>query len=356
MEQLGQFVSSSQNISINFNLAENTSDILHKIEIKPEFFQKNSNTEEIIVQKIHSENGIPYILVNTNLCERPIKLYIDTGAAVSIIANNVIENDTIKENEALNLFGINDTETPFVTQGIVHSTFSMGNTFLKTKLHIVDRKFVGPGDGFLGFDFLAPYKVNIDLNEMFITINLKELMIANENDNQSEIDKLNTKPQKENLNDEIEENFMNILAQFYYFEPESNENVKKNSRNQISSRTFSENVSDQNKTFDKIDQKESQEFTLNTCHLNNSHIQPLPISNIINMEQYQSSLVCNEFSQESNENCDDLECKSLPSPSSTSIKKYNFNTNFEFQAPFFNKIVKNCDLNTTNIHHFKDYG
>lgn len=373
MEQLGQMVSSDSSFSMNFISAENISDISHKIINKPEISQKNSIIDDIIKQKIFAENGMPYILLKTNLCERPIKLYIDTGAAISIVADDVIKNEIIKENDIINLFGLDGKEVSIKTQGIVHNIFTMGNSLLKTKLHIVDRKYVGPGDGYLGIDFLAPYKVIIDLNEMFITINFKKLMITNQNEN----DELNNEPKKGHSNAEIEENFLNILAQSYEFQPR---NIKNLQKKQNLRKLYAKNISKNTNTLTQKEFENDKNFKINTCqetrssknskkgdtinklnvknyyaknNSNNSHIQSLPNNKVLDMEQYRNSLVYGKIPE--NASCKEQKCESLPYSPSTLVKKQYYETAQEFETPQFNEIYGNSDLNT-NVHYFKDYG
>lgn len=367
MEQLGQIVSSDSNFFTNFGSTENISDVSHKMINQAEISQENSAINNIIKQKIFAENGAPYILLNTDLCERPIKLYIDTGVSVSIIADDVIRNDIIKKNEILNIFGIADEEASIKTQGIVHNIFSMGNTLLKTKLHVVDRKYVGPGDGYLGFDFLAPYRVNIDLNEMFVTINLKNSMITNQNEN----DELNSKTQKEHSNEEIEKNFLNFLAQTYEFEPK---NIKCLQEKRILRKFCANNNSKNANTFSQKECEKlnlSQEtsspkalkkggiinkFSCKNCYAknnsNNSHIQSLPNSKILDMEQYRNSLSHSKIPE--NASCKEQTYESLPCSPST--EKQDFGTISQFGTPQFNKIDKNSASNTSNVQYFKDYG
>lgn len=359
MEQLGQDVSSNSNISINFRLGENITDISQKIKNEPEISQINSNTKEIIEQKMFAENGMPYILLETNLCARPIKLFIDTGATVSIIANDVVKNEVIKENYILNLFGIAGKEDSVNTQGMLHGIFSMDNTSLKTKLHLIDRKYVGPGDGYLGFDFLAPYKVNIDLNKMILTINLKKLIKLNQNEN----DKLIIVATNGHLNEEIEENFLNILAQHYVFEPKRQKCLKKNHKNEKSLKKSKGKDPIEDKVFNKLDQKECQNnkfFKINVCQINCStspkvdtiaqnrsnldNNKSFSSNGILDSEMYQTSLACGKIPQQKIENC----------VVSTLEKKYY--PKIKIKKPRFSEINKNSDLNTSYVHYFKDYG
>lgn len=336
MEYLGQTVSSNLNDFINFRSAENNTDISHKINYKPVILQKNSIEEEIIEQKIFSEGGMPFILLTTNLCERPIKLFIHTGAAVSIIANDVIKNENIIVNHyTLNLIAINGNYDSITTQGMVNSKFSISNTILKTKLHIVDRKYAGPGDGYLGFDFLAPYKVNIDLNKMFLIINSKKIMKSNQNGN----NKLNNGPEKGQLNEEIDRNFLNILSQSYDFEPEKPKKLMKNSESKKILEKFDENDPIKDEIIYEFNQKERQKIIkdkLNTC----------PVITV----QYQNSLDRNYIPQEKNESYIHSEY-TLPSTPSTLMNKQ-----YKFETPQVIKIGENLESNTSSVNYFKDYG
>lgn len=366
MEQLGHTVSSNSNISINFRSAENDLNISQKIEIKPEISYRNSITKEIIEQKIFSKNEMPYILLKTNLCDRPIKLSIDTGAAVSIIASDLVRNEMIEENYKLNLFDIADKEICTTTQGMVYCIFSMNNANLKTKLHIVDRKYAGPGDGYLGFDFLASYKVNIDLNKMNLTINLKKFMKLNHDQN----DILNNEPKNGQLNEEIEENFLNILAQYYDFVPEVQNKLKKNHRNKMILKKFSKNKPVEYNFFNEFDQKECQKnklFKINTCqekcptsstkkqdtvenyyvksNSNNSHNVSLSNCKIIDSETYQASLARGKIPQKKIANC-----------GVSTLMKRNCSKKRNGITPQVYENYKNLDSNTISVNYFKDYG
>lgn len=175
MGQLGHFAPSISNISINFRTGDNKEEVLQKLYINPQILQNNFENNETIKHEIFYERGAPFIKLQTNLCEMPIKLLIDTGAAVSIVADDVINTNIQKTNYFLTLFGIVGSDVSVTTKGIINGIFRMNGTHLGTTRHLVDRKHAGSGDGYLGFDFLAPYRFNIDLNRMCLIIDLSKI-------------------------------------------------------------------------------------------------------------------------------------------------------------------------------------
>lgn len=222
MASLGLASPSITNLRINFRTAQNEPNILQKLYNKPSILKISSNT--IVEHKFFFEKGAPFILLNTNLCERPLKMLIDTGAAVSIVASDAIKQDIHKTNYFFSLFGIAGKDVSVTTEGMVHGIFDFNDTFLGSTLHLVDRKYTSTGDGYLGFDFLAPYKVMIDLNKMCLRINLNELI---ENNSGGKVENIEEKILKEENHDD----FLSILAKNYDFElaqtnPSSNKKEK----------------------------------------------------------------------------------------------------------------------------------
>lgn len=212
MESLGLANPSALNISINFRTSENEPQILQHICTKPKIMNEGGNT--IIEQPFFLDKGAPFMLLCTNLCDRPLKMLIDTGAAVSIVAGDLIKNSIQKNDYFFNLFGIAGKDVSVTTEGMIYGIFNFGNTYLGATLHIVDRKYTGSGDGYLGFDFLAPYRVTMDLNKMCLRINLNNLFKNNEGIEQ----KSDESVKDDELNKEIEPTFLRILAENYEFE------------------------------------------------------------------------------------------------------------------------------------------
>lgn len=177
MEQEGLLAPSAiDNITINFRTTENdekTLNLLRSFNIHPQ----NENHKSIeIKHKIFSENGAPFIYLCTNLSDRPLKLLCDTGAAISILASDIVLDKVKRVDCVINLYGIAGRDVSVKTQGMVVGLFRMSKQLITTNLHLVDRKFAGPADGYLGFSFFQNYNIIIDMNEMCVKFNLDNLV------------------------------------------------------------------------------------------------------------------------------------------------------------------------------------
>lgn len=125
MESLGLATPSILKISINFRTHKNEPQMLKKICVRPQILQNDFNTDKILEHDFFFEKEAPFILLSTNLCERPLKLLIDTGAAVSIIVNDIIKEETHKINYHFSLFGIAGKDMSVTTEGMVHGIFNL---------------------------------------------------------------------------------------------------------------------------------------------------------------------------------------------------------------------------------------
>lgn len=196
------------NLSINFRICDNDEKTLNELQNLSKNMMTIAQHNEILEHKIYYENDAPFILLNTNLCERPIKLILDTGAAITVIAQDLIADNIEKINYIVNLFGLAGKEHSIKTLGLVHCSIMFGGHPLSACFHLVDRKFSGSADGYLGFSFLAPYKAVIDMNKKCIKINLNELSNTQkmENENNNEIKQVTNliHPSGENNNNELD--------------------------------------------------------------------------------------------------------------------------------------------------------
>lgn len=372
MEQLGQSVPSNSNIYINFRSAQNDSNIPQMN--KPRILRKSTTKNENIEHEIFSENGMPHILLRTNLCNRPIKLFIDTGAAISIISGNIIENETTTEDYITNILGINNNNKPITTKGLVHSVFSMSDALLGTSLHVVDQKYIKNGDGYLGLDFLAPYKVIIDLNKNCLIINLKEIITSELN----EMKNINIKAKNGHLNEkfkeEIEENFLNVLAQYYDFEPKISMKPQKKytineyrkNRNNIQ---FKRKKPQQNTKFKLntnptiLPSSPNKNFKINIsnprCYSDNQikksmNIFSAPQLNTQNFSKKYRKIPRNKILNFKEKDTTE-QCNSLQSPHNNLVQKYFFETDSN-DSLLSDQVTKNIVSNTSSVHYFKDYG
>lgn len=91
----------------------------------------------------------------------------------------------------MNVFGILGKDVSVKTEGMINGIFEIGAQFFGTMLHIIDSKFAGPADGYLGYDFLCLYKVTIDMNKMCLRMHLDDLTCNEDQKNTVEPTQIN---------------------------------------------------------------------------------------------------------------------------------------------------------------------
>lgn len=220
MNQVGQNDSSkSPDLTVNFRTTKNDEKTLKILKMLQIASKKENGSNEPLRHKIFTENGAPYLNVSTNLYDRPLKFLIDTGASISLISSDALHKETSKIDYVVNLYGIMGKDVSVKTEGMVNGILSFDGHFLGTTLHVVDKRFAGPADGYIGFDFLSPYRVVIDLNEMLMCINPKHIIkIGDISENEAKefenLMKFGKKEQKSPTN------FLYQLAENYEFETE----------------------------------------------------------------------------------------------------------------------------------------
>lgn len=221
MEYEGQHISSNiPNLTVNFRTSENNEKILNVLKDFHLSSNKKLGAQNGIEHKIFNENGAAYILLKSNFCERPLKFLIDTGASITLLADDLVPEHIHVTNYIVRLFGV-VRDVSVQTQGMIHGIFSIDDHQLETALHLVERRYAGSADGYLGYDFLSSYKTIIDMNEMSIKFNLKS----------------NEKKKEDNVVEvKNNQNFLNILANTYDFE-----------ENQRSDRRETERIRSKNK-------------------------------------------------------------------------------------------------------------
>lgn len=143
-------------MSINFRASDNDEKVLNTLQDFQIFSNTNFYNDEMIEYEIHNEGGAPFIYLRTNLIDRPIKFLIDTGASISLLASDLVPEHIKRINYTIDLYGMAGKEVSVQTQGMVHSILAFNGRLLGTTLHLIDRKYAGPGDGYLGYDFLCP--------------------------------------------------------------------------------------------------------------------------------------------------------------------------------------------------------
>lgn len=253
MEQVGRLVSSQiAHLTVNFRTTDNDERILYALKSFQNVSQQKCDNVEIN-HKIYNENGAPFIYLHTNLSERPIKLLIDTGASITILAEDIVPKNISRVDYVVNLYGIIGKDVSVKTEGIVIGILEMGKQLISTTMHLVNRKFAGAADGYLGYDFLSSYGVIVDMKEMNVRFKLDNIVQTGGKEIvQNEKDKSNVETDK--TEDETKnENFLNILAHTYEFPDDIIiKNKKMNRKNENVYEEYYKTVKIYEKEFEKI--------------------------------------------------------------------------------------------------------
>lgn len=112
------------------------------------------------------ENRAIYAIFRTNATIRPIKLLVDTGAMITVVASDLMKPEAIVKNDSKNLCGITGTEIQVKTCGTTHVAIlssKLKDNAVNIKMHLFDRKYLVNGDGYLGFDFMHQLRTMIDI-------------------------------------------------------------------------------------------------------------------------------------------------------------------------------------------------
>lgn len=186
MNQNGHLDSSANVKSIHFQVEDNSKNVLHLLKkLHINNFKSNENINKRV--KIFEEKGAPYIILKTNLSSRPLKFLIDTGASISLISDSALSSTVRKTDIEMNVFGIIGKDVSVKTQGIVAGILDIDNHFFGTLFHVIEKKYLNSADAYLGYDFLSPYKVKLDMENMFLNININDIKRVFGRDQKSEI-------------------------------------------------------------------------------------------------------------------------------------------------------------------------
>lgn len=247
-------------MTINFRTSDNNEEILKVLKNFQFISREKNNTKSRIISKIFNENGAAYILLKSNICERPLKLLIDTGASITLLANDLAPKNIDIINYIIKLFGV-VKDISIETCGMMHATFDIDGKKLETVLHLVERKYAGPADDYLGYDFLSAYKTILDMDEMKIEFNSK-----------SEPIKTKWHPLEEVIENPDGLDFLTILAYSYDFEEFTIIDQRKAERklNKLNQRKAE--ISKQNKKLNKRDQRKAEKWNQRNVDKNNEKI------------------------------------------------------------------------------------
>lgn len=118
----------------------------------------NECTLDLIV-----ENDALFVILQTNVTVRPVKLMIDTGSAITLVDSNLFKTGSYDKKLRTNLRGISSSKDQVQTFGMASSRITFKKNTLKMNLHVIDKKCCVKEDGYLGFDFLNQYDAEIDM-------------------------------------------------------------------------------------------------------------------------------------------------------------------------------------------------
>lgn len=210
MERDGQHIPSHTNfLSIHVNKDKND---MEKMKLLQNLQVFHFDTHKILTEKFFIHGRSPFIYLHTNLTNRPLKMLIDTGAAISLIVKNSIEDDSNKRDFKLKLLGIGGQEKGTETAGIIDTTITINGCRLHTTFHILEQNAFNIGDGILGFDILYQFRAKIDIEKKCIQFKLDEIIQtegkfelndANKNMNEETNEQIDSKKQRiyQNMDD-----------------------------------------------------------------------------------------------------------------------------------------------------------
>lgn len=201
MDSLGQDTP-SQILKVKFRTDKNSKKIMNILKNLHKSEEKMGLTCKIV-----QENDSIFIIIKTDLTIRPIKLLIDTGASISLIATDVVLSNIQKLNFIVDLWGITGTNNTIKTLGVINGHSEFCNQRFGITLHTINRKYAGVADGYLGYDFLSQNNAIINIRDLELHLNL-ETPITNQSKQTDNTD------QKKHLENN---NFLHILANSYEF-------------------------------------------------------------------------------------------------------------------------------------------
>lgn len=103
-----------------------------------------------------------------DVANRALKLLIDTGSEITIVASDVIDNAEEIETTTVALTGLSGNKQTIPTEGTVKAKIFVNDVVLNEKIYIIQRENTylqsEEFDGFLGRDFLKKHGATIDLH------------------------------------------------------------------------------------------------------------------------------------------------------------------------------------------------
>lgn len=210
----GQHIPSQSN-SMSINNNKNSKQSIPKNERN--FFYK------VLIEDISVEDRAPYVYLDSDLTQRPLKFLIDTGATIGILGENAIENKEQIIPNTTRLFGIGGSEKSTETLGRITAKINFCNHDLYSEFHVIKGQCLQDADGILGFDFLFKYRM-ISIENTFIQLKFNEKEKLNKENNGKLKEKQNT-ANNEKLEERFDETYYERSNTLKEFEKLSNINI-----------------------------------------------------------------------------------------------------------------------------------
>lgn len=97
-------------------------------------------------------------------------MLVDTGAAMSLLATDVVVPVVLHDNHIMPMCGLTGTIN---THGNAYIKLITNGKGLDARINLIDRKYALNGDGYIGIDFIRQFKMIIDIPKKKVTYRLK---------------------------------------------------------------------------------------------------------------------------------------------------------------------------------------
>lgn len=126
-----------------------------------------------VLSRISFENSDLILTIQISVCNRPVKLLIDTGAHATMIRSNCIRTNVLYYPQIRYcIVGINGPNNSIRTHGATYGNLNFNGVQLKQQLQIAGEEIHLNYDGILGMDFLKTYSAILDIENSTMTCNL----------------------------------------------------------------------------------------------------------------------------------------------------------------------------------------
>lgn len=126
-----------------------------------------------VVGKICQENNDITITIDISICNRPVKLLVDSGAHATMLKSNLIKSNILYYPQVrYAMVGINGPNNPVMTHGATYGNVVICGIKMQSQFQIADDRMHLNYDGILGLDFMMQYKAIIDMSNMTLAVTL----------------------------------------------------------------------------------------------------------------------------------------------------------------------------------------